>query len=241
MRIWFCLSVIFLMVGCASSRGFNRGDLRERLSGPVVVNDGDIAKALATKAQLPKPFKVGVFFKDPKSRNHDSDSVWTWTAEDKKKILEIVQKKKTDGEISDAFVISDATVGDTDLKSLRLAAARHGADALLVVSGVNDLDRYTNNWSWTYIVIVPTLFVPGTVNDSLFMARAAMWDVRNEFLYLTAESESMKRQTRPAAYADIREVTLEAKTEAVNLLGEEISKMLTSMETHQSKPKSTTR
>ena len=65
------------------------------------------------------------------------------------------------------------------------------------------------------IALVPALFVPGSVEDALVITRAAMWDVRNEFLYFTAESESTKKDTSPAAFTDSRKLTAEAKDEAI--------------------------
>jgi hypothetical protein len=74
--------------------------------------------------------------------------------------------------------------------------------------------------------VLPLLFVPASQAEALFLARAAMWDVRNEFLYLTAEAESVKKQMRPAAFIDERELVDAAKEEPVNLLAREISHRL---------------
>jgi hypothetical protein len=218
------LALLVFCTGCTTtSRGFNRGELRDQMSSIMTITDRDISKALATKAQLPKPFKLGIFFKEPKPTY---GLHWYWSGEDKSKILAAVEAAKTKGEISEVFIVSDAITGDSDVKSLRLAAARHGADALLVISGVNDIDSYTNNWGWTYIALVPALFVRASVSDSLFMTRAVMWDVRNEFLYMTAESESVKSQTVPAAFINDRKIALASKTEAISSLGNEITKMI---------------
>lgn len=232
------LVLALISAGCASSRGFNRGELREQLNGKTEVSDADIAKVLATKAQLPKPFRLGIYFKDPVAKHQYDHPKWKWTDEDKNKILKLAEKMKTIGEISDVFPISDATVTSSDLKSLRLAAARHGADALLIVTGINDVDSYTNNWGWTYIALVPALFVPASVNDSLFMAKAAMWDVRNEFLYMTAESESLKSETKPAAFTDERKITFDAKTDAMDKLSGEISKLIEGLASAKARPNS---
>src|SRR6185437_6321460 len=106
---------------------------------------------------------------------------------------------KDRSEVSDVFEISPAVVTSSgDVKSLRLAAAQHGADALMVLSAGKDTDKYTNQWVWTYFAIIPAFFVPGSNTDVLFMTHAAMWDVRNGYLYLTADSESTHGQTRSA-------------------------------------------
>jgi hypothetical protein len=219
-------ALLLFSVGCATSHGFNRGELREAMNGQAFVSDEEIKKALSLKPQLPKPFKLGIYFKDYAPANHYEKVQWHWTDADKEKIFSQASLLKDKNEISDVFIISDAITNGTDLKSLRLAAAQHGADALMVVSGANDIDSYTNNLGWTYIALVTTLFVPATKTDVLFMAKAAMWDVRNEFLYLTAESESIQKQTVPFAFSNNEhELVDQAKNEAVAKLSGEISKM----------------
>ncbi len=123
------------------------------------------------------------------------------------------------------FVINPSVVSGTDLKSLRLAAAQHGADALLVVTGATEVDSYHNSWAWTYVALATMLFVPANELNVLFMARAALWDVRNQYLYMTAEAESTKSQTRPAASVDERSALAEAKEESLESLNAEIARM----------------
>ncbi len=81
---------------------------------------------------------------------------------------------------------------DTAQKSQRLAAAQHGADVLLTINGICDVDAYNNSWAWTYLALFPALFIPGNVIDVLFIARTALWGVRNGFLYLSTESEATR-------------------------------------------------
>ena len=226
-----CYLLIALVTGCGHA-SFNRGELRAQLNGPVAVDDEAIARALALAPQLPRPFKLGVYFAEPRSA-HDAPD-WHWTEQDKNKILEAAATLKTSHEASDVFVISSATVSGVDLKSLRLAAAQHGADALLLISGINDVDRHSNHWAWCYALIAPVFFIPGTVIDSLFLAQAVMWDVRNQFLYLTADAESVKRQTRPAAFTNTRKVSDQSRTDAIDKLREEIAKQLQRMITKNS-------
>ena len=225
-----------ILSGCATSRGFNRTELREKMSAKdPTVTDEDIKKTLALKPQLPKPFKLGVIFQAPEMRGNQGAARWMWSEDDRKKILAALDSLKTSHEVSDVFVVSDATISETDLKSLRLAAARHGADAVLVVAGISDIDSYNTKWGWTYLALVTTLFVPASTNDALFLARATLWDVRNEFLYLAAEGESMKKETHPAAFTDERRQVEESKADAINALSLELSKRIGSIAGPKSK------
>lgn len=221
------LSTILLITSCATSRGFNREALRDQLNGKSNVTDKDINQKLSQKAQLPKPFKVGIYFQEPVQKGEEK--LWNWADADKQKILTAVEKFKKNGEISKVFMISPAVASGTDLKSLRLAAAQHGADALIVVSAVNDVDQYTTEWAWTYVALFPALFVPASVSDILFISRAVMWDVRNEFLYLTAESEVLINRKYPAVFRQDRKQTQDAKNDSLSGLQTELEKRLSNL------------
>lgn len=228
----FVISIflISILTGCSSSKGFNRGALRKEISEKPEVTDAEIKKTLALKPQLPRPFKLGIYFKEPVKDNlyyhHHQTVDWNWTEKDKQKILSIKDEPQFQNEISEIILINSSIVGGTDLKSLRLAAAQHGADALLIVSGAKQIDRYHNRWGWTYIGLVTVLFIPASELDVLFLSQASMWDVRNQYLYLTAESESLKKQTRPAAFLNEKKLIKASKEESINQLRNEILKML---------------
>jgi hypothetical protein len=210
------LPLVVLLAACATSRGFDRGAVGRELQEGMQITDTTIAEALARRPQLPPRFRVGVFIRDVPARQ----AGWRWSGEEKDRIVKAVAGLE---EVGDAFLLSPMIAQGTDLTSLRLAAARHGADALLVVTGAADVDRYSNALVFSYFLVLPMLFIPASQAEALFLARAAMWDVRNEFLYLTAEAESVKKQVRPAAFIDERELVDAAKEETVSLLAREIS------------------
>lgn len=215
--------VTVLTSACASSRGFNRGALRESMEGKPVVTDTEIAKTLALKAQLPRPFRLAVLFAEPATAYRGSSAKWRWTEEEKANFLKLADSLKTSGEVSDVAVLNgDVLLGAASLRETRLAAARQGADALLVVTGVKDVDSYANDWAWTYLALAPMLFVPGTQTDVLVLARASLWDVRNEFLYMSAEGEAVEKSTKPLMLANDQALTEKAKTQAVAKLSDEI-------------------
>lgn len=219
------LFLIFL-AGCAS-KGFNRGALQDQIGvQKPVTNDADIKEILGKKPNLPKPFKLAVYFKKPTVKN-ESTSKWRWTDADKDLVLNAAKELKSENLISDVFPILGNLVADDDLKSIRVAAAKHGADAVLVIDGAGEIDKYINNWGWTYILILPALFVPGSEADTLFLTNAAMWDVRNEYLYLTAEAEGKTTHTHIAAFGDKDEqLIVKAKAESLKNLKTEIVSMV---------------
>lgn len=216
----FLAAVLVLLCACGS-RGFDRGLLRRemQIAEQPVVTDADIAAALSRKPQLVEGFRAGIYFREPEERQS-----WRWTAADRERVLDAVSA--ADG-IGEAFLISPLVVARQDLRSIRLAAAQHGADALIVVAGAADVDVSANGWAVTYLAVAPLLFVPGNDMDALFIARAAMWDVRNEFLYVTADGESARSQTRPAAFTENRKALIDPlRSEAIGQLTQELSRRL---------------
>ncbi len=220
------LSVAFLLSAC-SSKGFNKEVLRQELQSGETrqVTDEEIKKVFDLKPQLPKPFKVGVYFVDNNHRNWDL----RWNSEDKQTIMELEAELVKTGEVSKMFLINESVVNGKDLKSIRLAAAHHGADALLMISSTSAAEQYGNMASLSYILLLPAFFVPGTVTDALFITRAALWDVRNEYLYMAVESESFKRKKAPAIFTYGQEELKKAKRSSMAGLRSEILRMANEM------------
>jgi rhombotail lipoprotein len=214
-----------LVSGCASSRGFDRGAVLQQMQESLVLVDEDVADVLALKPQLPTPFRVGVYFVPPGS----PETPWLWRGEDKDAVLAIEASLRQKGIVSSMFTISGSTVQGPSLRSLRVAAARHGADALLVVTGGEATDRYNNALGVFYMFLVPMAFVPGSELDALFMANGVLWDVRNGYLYASAEAEATAHQTRPAMFIEPPHAFDGARTEAMAKLAQELEHRLAAL------------
>lgn len=226
-KLLIAASIALVSIGCAS-KGFNRGALKDQLGVKApVVNDAEIAKTLDLKPNLPKPFKLGVYFQPMGDRSYYNQTTWRWEDSDKDAFLKLSQELKSSGLVTEVFQISNSTVTGKDIKSIRLAAARHNADAVMVISGTGDVDKYTNNLGWTYFLLVTGLFVPGNEADALFMTSATLWDVRNEYLYLTAEAEAKTNESYiPAFGKQNKEYLSGAKSKAMTKLRAEVKSMI---------------
>ncbi len=215
---------IALGAGCSSS-GFNRGALKEQIGvAKPVVTDGEIKDVLNRKPNLPKPFKLAVYFKPPVAPGNESlNQPWRWSEADKTALTQVATDLKNEKVISTVYPVLETLVDDHSLRGIRLAAAKMGADAVLIVEGAGQTDRYINGWGWTYALILPALFVRGTQTDTLFMVSASMWDVRNEYLYLTAEAEGQSHATSSPAGGETDEVLFDrARADAMARLKSQV-------------------
>jgi hypothetical protein len=220
-KLWLVVAALSLS-GCAT--GFDRGTLAARLSGePLEVNDEDVRKALELKPQLNFPCRVAVYFAP------DSNGMWHWTARDKQWLQRCAETLRAEGIVSELFVLSDAVVQGTGHKALRLAAAKHGADALLVVKGVVQVDSYLNPLAVANLTIVGGFLVPGSNRDALFLMQGYLLDVGNGYLYATVESEGQGGVIRPTFLIEERDAAHRAKRRAVEGFGPELVKRVRSL------------
>lgn len=221
-----------MLTGCAASKGFDRGTLRNSLG--EITTDQDIENVLALKPQLPTPFKLAVYL------NNES---WNakrrfWNDEEKNDLLTYGNRLKEAGIVSDIYVISEDIVpgprhsgyvraSDRDtLKDLRLGAARYGADALLVITDVSSVDRYNNPSALLYWTIIGAYVIPGTHSDALVMMRSSLWDVRNGYLYATQDAEGMGKRVGPALVTEDVDSVYAAKKMAIADLGKKLTDRL---------------
>lgn len=213
LRYLWMLAVVPL--GCG--HGFDRVALHSRLrDDSFQINEAAIAKVMALKPQLQFPCNVAVYLKP-------SDSCdWRWTAKDKEILKGWADLLRQDGIEVNLFMISDMFAGAGDLKSLRVAAARYGADVLLVIRGAEQNDRYENVASALNLTVVGGYVVPGSHCDSLFLMQAAMIDVGNEFIYASVESEGTASIVRPTFIIEESVAVKKAKQEALQNLGPEL-------------------
>jgi hypothetical protein len=117
------------------------------------------------------------------------------------------------------------------MEGIRLAAAEHGADAVLVFNGITDVDRYNNYSAFLYLTVVGLWLVPGTHADSLFVLDGAMWDVKNQYLYLSIEAEGLASKMGPQMVLQNKESTNEAKGLALQASSPEPAKRLETIAT----------
>jgi hypothetical protein len=212
------------VVSCAASSGFQQPAPRTPISEPPQVNDSAVESAFELRAQLPKPYRLGVVFRDPPGRIQDSP--WRWEPEQRAQLTKTLEKLERGGEVDTVFTITRSTIEGDGLRAIRIAAAKHGADAVLVISGQDEAEQDLNGWAATYVALLPMLFVPAAELEVRFTAHAELWDVRNEFLYMAAEGDARVDQQRPLMAIDREEGTAKAQREALALLGSELQRRL---------------
>lgn len=123
--------------------------------------------------------------------------------------------------MSAVFPILTAVSGDMD--SVRVAAARQRADAVLVISAASETVTNPNGLAFGYALVLPLFFLHGTDVETLYYTRASLWDVRNEYLYLAAEGEGRAKNSRPFTATHEREQIEEARGKSLENLCQQLT------------------
>jgi len=131
-----------------------------------------------------------------------------------------------EGIASDVFPLPELVVnnndGKTDVKGLRLAAARCGADALFLIHGAEQTDSYKNFATVFDITVLGGFFIPSSHRDSLFMAEGVLFDVDNGFIYTAVLAEGEGKIIRPTFLVENKDAVEKAKTKAIKQFGDEL-------------------
>jgi rhombotail lipoprotein len=226
MRIVLGLSLL-VMSGCAA--GFDRGALQQRFQmegvagSSVEIQDKEILEVRALKPQLTFPCRIAVYLKPP------SGGEWRWTSKDKEILDSSAKVLQKEGIASTVIPMSGMFAQDGDLKHLRMEAARYGADALLVIQGVQQTDSYLSPAAVLNLTIVGGFIIPASHRDTLFLVEGVLVDVGNGCLYASVESEGEGRIVRPTFIVEDKEAISRAKKKALEELGPELVRHIRSL------------
>jgi hypothetical protein len=224
MTLYVTLLLGLLMSGCAGSQTFDRDAMRAAF-GHNGAPSAEQASAAAEpeKPALPAPVRLALYFVEEDYPLQRKIQKAGWTSMDKDALAAGLASLKQEGIVTDIVLLTDSTIRGHDVQKIRKAAARYGADAVLIVKGVGAVDRSNNAYAAWYITLIGALFVPGTVGEALFMIEGDLWDAQVERLYATQTTEGHAQLTASAARLEDRAVLALAKKSALEDLGRKIT------------------
>jgi rhombotail lipoprotein len=221
----FSCKYLFLLLPilCGCANGFDRAALRERLNdGSLQMTDQDIAAARAMKPQLRFPCRIAVYLKPGYNE-------WRWSHEDRAAMEAWANTLKQEGIASEVFPIPEMLAGKGDVKELRLAAAKCGADVLFLIHGAAQTDSYKIPASVFNLTVVGGYIIPGSHKDTLFMMEGVLLDVDNGYIYTAVQAEAVGKIIRPTFVIEDKDAITSARTKAVAEFGTEVVKRMRTM------------
>lgn len=210
--------IVTVSAGCASSQGLNRAAMIETLhvdssteqDGQSIANQG---------SRFSPPFRLGVFFVNHNIPPGQSIRKVEWLSQDRSQLLHDLAPLQDKHILTDTFVLMDATLRGEDIRAIRQAGARYGADLVLIIDGVAAIDRYNNRYAWWYPTLIGAYLVRGTESDALVMITGALWAVRSEWQAPIPTVEGVSKVVGSAVLVEDSTALQEAKERAIQALG----------------------
>ena len=209
--------------GC--STGFSRMDMEKELQAEqrIVFDDEDILKIEQLKPQIQFPIRLAVV---PPGRV--SPRYWQEGSAkgEHEELMALGDQLKKEGIVSSFTVIPQILLQgpENSIKAIRLAAARMGADAVLILRSVTDVDSYVNPLSVLNVTIVGLWLAPGHHTEALTMVEGMVIDNRNQFLYFAGSAEGLGSTCGPALVIQNRDAVGESRRNALRSFGEVLVK-----------------
>jgi hypothetical protein len=169
----------------------------------------------------PNPPALGLYLK-PTGHLHRE---FEWTTRDRDALLAWSRQLPLGpGGKSTGFLTLSSLKGH-NLTELRGTAARYGVDWLLIVDGAAAVDRYNNyKAGLLYWTIAGAYVADGTHSDALCVLKATLWDVKTGAALFEEEAEAQTNTVGPAALVDDDREIERARTTAMHLLMERLTK-----------------
>jgi rhombotail lipoprotein len=231
--------IVTVSAGCASSQGFNRAAMIETLHVDPTPDQNN--EPLANQSsRLSTPFRLGIFFEDHNIPAGQSIRKVEWLSADRSQLLREFAPLQDEQILTDTFVLMDATLRGDDIRGIRQAGARYGADLVLIVRGAAAVDRYNNRYALLYPTLIGAYLAPGTESDGLVMVTGSLWAVRSEWHAPIQTVEGASKVVGSAVLVDDSTALQEAKEQAIRALGMRMVNLLRllAVELSRAKPNS---
>lgn len=219
--------IILISTGCSSSQGFNRITMGERLlATPISIPQNQPHSPQSTRPS--PPFRLGVFFAKHDVPDTPSIRKVEWLSADRDQLFRKLAPLRDEQLLADTFVLVDVTLRSDNVKGIRQAGARFGADMVLIIDGIAAVDRYNNRLAWLYPTLLGAYLLPGTESDALVMATGSLWAVRSDWHAPIQTVEIQSKVKGSAAFVEDATALQEAKQQAIHSLGKRIAEVLQS-------------
>lgn len=216
------------LAGCAASRGFDQAAMREALHLDSLSTPENQSVSHESARPSP-PFRLGVFFVKHDVPDTPSIRKVEWLSADRDQLLLELAPLRDEQLLTDTFVLVDITLRGDNIKGIRQAGARFGADMVLIIDGVAAVDRYNNRLAWLYPTVIGAYLAPGTESDTLAIATGSLWAVRSDWHAPILTVEARSKTVGAAAFVEDATALQEAKQQAIQALGKRITDQLQSL------------
>jgi len=224
---WLVILLLVGGVGCSAS--INRKAMESELGdGPPVYDDQDIERIENIDPQAQYPLRIGVA---PPYQRYGRNR---WTAEERNVISSWEKTLQQTDAVEQVFVLPNMLVqgnvrsGDHDsyLKRIRVAAARHNANTVLILHTVSETDTYANPVSILDLTLVGNWIFPGHNKKTVTMMEGVLINTRNLFLYGSGYADGEETAVKPRVFIAGAETRQNARLQALKKFGSSFQKIV---------------
>jgi rhombotail lipoprotein len=218
----------FAAAGAGCSTGFHTNVMQEALEEDrrVFTDDLDVLKIEQLRPQIQFPIRLAVVPPARLSQRYWRESSAP-TEGEREELLALGEKLKKEGVVSEFILIPEMLLDNSVdrhragyFKSVRIAAARLRADAVLIMRSVTDVDAYVNPLAVLDLTIVGLYLIPGHHKDALTITEGMVIDNRNQFLYFAGSAEGKGTTTGPIGVIEERDAVGESRRASMHAFGE---------------------
>ena len=214
----------------APSHRLSRDELSAAARNPIFTSL-DVEEIESLRPQIDGPIRLAVAPPLERTRGSwqpdlfsatdgDTFKVSQWSAAERERIEAWREELRADGLVEDVVVLSGMLVEtggepttDSFLPQVRAAAARTGADAVLLVHRAHNTYGSDGPLALLDLTIVGAAIIPGHELHAQAVVEGIVIDTRNEFLYLSGAGYAERERSSSAWRMDARARDLTAQTE----------------------------
>jgi len=232
-RFFCALTGLFLLNAC-STTGPSIDDLHGRLSTqPLALTPRTLGELAQLQPQASGPLRLAIappvrasesvapFWPGLRLSDRGSSGLGSWTSEEADVIERWCAELREEGLIAEASFLPNLFLaeydGQIEMLGLREAAARQGADAVLIVETATGYEDSANALAFLDITLVGGFIFPGHRVYSRTVMQGMVLDVQNEFVYAAGRGDAEKSERAAGAYAEQTYRKLRRKTRGAAL------------------------
>ena len=227
---WLLAIFLIALSACSTGREFDRTGMQDTLHQRLTFLPEHQTTDRTENQPLPAgPFRLGVYFVQTEFPSRESIRSAEWLSAEKDRLVQSLAPLRDDRIIREIVVLAEPTVRTLTGQELRQAAARYGADMLLLVDGVGAVSRRNNAYALLYPTLLGAWLAPGTVIDALFIIDGVLWDLRTDRSPGRQTAEGQAQRTGAVVMVNDTEALNEAKDQAIDAFGRRVADRVRSL------------
>ena len=228
------LAILLVLASCQST--INRRNMRAELARAPLTQAQDLGQVIELEPVANVPFVLAVA---PPFSQRTGTGPWLgpiegqpgfrpWTQAERREIDSWRAELEHLGLVKDMVVMTllstELDGAKNALAGLRVAGARHHADAVLVVSELERTSSWLNPWSILDLTLVGGWFAPGHNVEVVSVLEGALVDTHTGYLYGSGQAQGSARARRAWFYIDDPRLQERARRRALADLKRELLK-----------------